>query len=213
MATPSEILGDPNFHALPVEERRKVMLSVDPQGFGALAPEEQDKVFAASAQRAPQSEANTALAGTGLSVSQPKPPVPAGLGPDQEVSPWRDPTQGYIGQGVRQMGRGIAGLTREGLDPKLEAVSEIARGAGTAAIPAVIGATFPAIAANPVGAAVGLGAAGVAGYGLGKGAVQQPKHLGQPLDWLTLLKMREMPSAEHSDSKAAIGQVPPYPER
>lgn len=59
MATPSEILGDPNFHGLPVEEKRKVMLAVDPQGFGALPPEEQDKVFSTAAQQgAPKPEAN-----------------------------------------------------------------------------------------------------------------------------------------------------------
>ncbi len=49
MATPQEVLSDPKFHALPVEEKRKVMLAVDPSGFGALAPQEQDRVFSVAA--------------------------------------------------------------------------------------------------------------------------------------------------------------------
>ncbi len=127
----------------------------------------------------PSSEANAALSGTGLSVSPPKgPPVPPGLAPEQDISPWRDPTQGLIGQGVRQMGRGIAGLTREGLDPKLEAASDIMRGAGKVAAPAAIGATFPMVAANPLGAAIGLGAGAAGAAALGRGGSAATKALG-----------------------------------
>ncbi len=170
MATPAEVLSDPKFHALPtIEAKRKVMLAVDPR-FGALDPSVQDDVIAKAAQRlVPSSDANKALSGTGLSAPDEwaKRPIPSELGPDQEISPWRDPTQGLIGQGVRQMGRGVAGLTREGLDPKLEAAQDIVGGAAKAAIPVGIGAAFPAIAANPIGTAAGIAGGAIAGGALG----------------------------------------------
>lgn len=123
-------------------------------------------------------EGNRALAGTGLSVSQPKAPIPAELGPDQDISPWKDPTQGLIGQGVRQMGRGVAGLSRPGLDPKLEAASEIVGGAGKVGVPFAIGAAMPALAANPVGTVAGLVGGGALATGLGKGGKAAAHALG-----------------------------------
>lgn len=43
--TPQEILADPQFQALPLEERRKVLLTVDSKRFGALPMLEQNKVL------------------------------------------------------------------------------------------------------------------------------------------------------------------------
>ena len=42
---PTEIIKDPNFIQLPDEERRKVMLQIDPDRFGGLPLEEQNKVL------------------------------------------------------------------------------------------------------------------------------------------------------------------------
>ncbi len=47
MATPAQVLKDPNFLALPVEEQRKVLSAIDPN-FGMLPKAEQDKVFKVS---------------------------------------------------------------------------------------------------------------------------------------------------------------------
>lgn len=125
------------------------------------------------------SEANKALAGTGLSVSPAKAaPVPSELGPDQNISPWRDPTQGLIGQGVRQIGRGVAGLTREGVDPKMEAASDIVGGLGKVATPVAIGAALPALAAAPATTAAGIVGGGVLGAGLGAGGEAAAEALG-----------------------------------
>jgi hypothetical protein len=44
MATPAQVLQDPMFQGLPLEERRKVLLRVDPS-FGELARDQQDKVL------------------------------------------------------------------------------------------------------------------------------------------------------------------------
>lgn len=44
MASPAQVLKDPAFQGLPVEERRKVLVKIDPQ-FGSLPPVEQDKVL------------------------------------------------------------------------------------------------------------------------------------------------------------------------
>lgn len=51
MANPQQILADPNFHALPLGERLKVMRTVDPN-FAGLEPKEQGTVLYQAAQRA-----------------------------------------------------------------------------------------------------------------------------------------------------------------
>src|SRR6185369_1563558 len=48
MPSPQEILADPNFHALPLGERLKVLRTVDPN-FAALPPKEQGTVLYQSA--------------------------------------------------------------------------------------------------------------------------------------------------------------------
>lgn len=50
MATPAEILSDPNFHALPLGDRLSVLRSVDPN-FAALHPKDQGSVISAAQQR------------------------------------------------------------------------------------------------------------------------------------------------------------------
>jgi hypothetical protein len=48
MPSPQEVLSDPNFHALPLGERLKVMRTIDPS-FAALPPKEQGRVIYQSA--------------------------------------------------------------------------------------------------------------------------------------------------------------------
>lgn len=50
--TPADVLQDPNFKALPVEERRKVLLHLDSR-FGSLPRTEQDKVIGGSIETPP----------------------------------------------------------------------------------------------------------------------------------------------------------------
>lgn len=52
MATPAQVLKDPNFLSLPVEERRKVLSTIDPN-FSLLPRAEQDKVFNVAPSPAP----------------------------------------------------------------------------------------------------------------------------------------------------------------
>jgi hypothetical protein len=42
--------ASPELHALPIDQRRKVMCGMDPD-FAALAPEEQDKIFTRAYRR------------------------------------------------------------------------------------------------------------------------------------------------------------------
>jgi hypothetical protein len=110
----------------------------------------------------PQSEANAALARTGLTASEPKKaPLPPGLQPDK--SAWEDPTQGLIGQGVRQIGRGVAAMAEPGKRAKYEGLSEAIRGAGKAALPFAV----PMALASPI-SALGAATAGIAGSELGR---------------------------------------------
>lgn len=101
-----------------------------------------------------------------------RPHVP---GLDPEPDNFITSPNGLIRTGVRQVGRGIAAMTRPGLDAKLGAGSEIIRGGIRAATPAAI----PFMAASPLvtAARLGLGAGaqylgekGSEAVGLGPGA-------------------------------------------
>lgn len=71
---------------------------------------------------------------------------------------------GFIRQGLGRAGQGIKdAYNTPGLDSKLHGASEVIRGVGTAAIPAMI----PLAVANPISAAAGL-ATGTAGQYLGE---------------------------------------------
>lgn len=85
----------------------------------------------------------------------PQMPVPSGL-KENTKSAWEDPTNGFIGQGVRQMGRGVASLASPG--GRMSGASDILEGAGRAALPAAI----PLAVASPL-SALGGAAAGTAG--------------------------------------------------
>ncbi len=109
------------------------------------------------------------------SDSIPKATRPHVPGLDPEPDNFITSPNGLIRTGVRQVGRGIAAMSRPGLDAKLGAGSDIVRGAMTAATPAAI----PFMAANPLVSAARLGLGTGAQYlgekgsqaaGLGPGA-------------------------------------------
>lgn len=100
----------------------------------------------------------------------PAPPIPRGLQTTEErlnnagALNIHDPGAGLIGQGYRRAAAGVAALTRPTVDEKAHAASEIIRGAGTMAIPAVAPVTLADLPA-----AVGAGLAGYGGSKLARG--------------------------------------------
>ena len=93
------------------------------------------------------------------------PPIPRGL-QNREPDPWKHPTEGLIGQGIRQVGAGIARMSQPGKTEKYAGVNEILGGVGKAALPFAVGASLPALAAAPLATAGGI-ASGVAGAAVG----------------------------------------------
>lgn len=91
-------------------------------------------------------------------------PIPAGLRPESQPDPWHHPTEGLIGQGIRQIGGGIEHMAEPGRAAKFSGASDIIRGAGRAMLPAAI----PAAVASPI-AALGAAGAGYLGNEAGRG--------------------------------------------
>lgn len=78
----------------------------------------------------------------------------------------RDTDQGMVSQGLHQAGAGVAAMTRPGFDNKAGAASQVVRGLGTAATPAMI----PIAAMSPFNAALAAGTGYVGGKLLRSGA-------------------------------------------
>ena len=77
---------------------------------------------------------------------------------------WKDPGARFIGQGARQIGRGVAALAQPDKQSKYRGGSDIIGGTGKMLAPVGIGATLPALAAAPVATVAGLAGGTAAGY-------------------------------------------------
>lgn len=91
--------------------------------------------------------------------------IPQGLQPAKEPDPWHHPTEGLIGQGVSQVGQGIAALAQPDKQSRYRGGSDIISGAGKALTPVAIGATLPAAISAPLPTALGIAGATAGGYG------------------------------------------------
>lgn len=140
-ASPQEVLSDPRFHAMGIEDRLRVMQTVDPK-FAAFEPGTQREILYKAASPGPP---------------LPKAPTPAGVRPEEETF------FNLPGRGVNQAIGGIERMAQPGKEAKYEGASDIIRGGLKALIPFGVAATIPAAMAAPAATAGAIARAMVGG--------------------------------------------------
>lgn len=156
----------------------------------------------------PTSAGDTALSQQGIHLNQPpispvKPELPGEGQPDSFLSS----PNGLIRSGLRQAGRGMQAIAQPDANSKMRGASQVMRGLGSAATPAML----PLAVANPMAAVSGLGmgtVGGMAGQGITEAAGGSPEAQDLAGDFGALLAGKAGVMIPGSNLYGLAGKIP-----